>query len=188
MALRLHNARPMAKRTAAKTYEQGAGRGGNTYAESEVCGATQTCLLTGRNQRVRTTFVFHADRAVKHRSWSLTARIDVPDGGAEGPIAVIGGETAGWSLYLGSGIPTFCYRLAGTERRYVRASQPIGKGRHAVRFEIAGGTARLFVDDSKVAEAEIPAFVYGFDETFDIGRDRGASFSGTILEVAVDSY
>jgi hypothetical protein len=177
----------MAKRAAAKTYEQGA----STYVESEVCGATQPCLLTGRNQRVRTTFVFHADRAAKHRSWSLTARIDVPDGGAEGPIAVIGGETAGWALSLGSGIPTFCYSLAGTERKYVRASQPVGKGRHVVRFEIAGGTARLFVDEHQVAEADLPptmAFMCSPDETFHIGRDKHATFTGTILEVAVDLH
>jgi hypothetical protein len=81
-------------------------------------------------------------------------------------------------------------------------------GPHVVRFEFekrgkepfgAGGTGRLFVDDKKVAEGEIPrtvAFGYTLDETFDVGCDKGspvtdeypvlASFTGKIARIDVD--
>jgi arylsulfatase len=148
----------------------------------------------------------------KNRSWSLTAELEIPEGVGDGPIAAIGGDTAGWSLYLNRGVPTFCYNYAGVELTYVRAPQPLGSGHHSLRveFEIrtedgkpagygAGGMARLIVNDSKVAEAEIPrtmAFAYSLDETFDIGCDKGApvtdeyepqaSFTGKIVQVAID--
>jgi arylsulfatase len=134
----------------------------------------------------------------KNRSWSLTAQIEIPKDGASGPIAVIGGDTAGWSLYLTKeGIPTFCYNFAAVDMTYVRGKQRLTPGAHSitVEFELrpeqktdtgqpvsygAGGIARLVVDKKKVAEAEIPrtmAFVYSLDETFDIGCDKGAPVS-----------
>lgn len=179
--------------------------------------------LLGREglKQAHTRFVFR-DGAVripeaaapdtKNRSWSLTAEIEVPDGGADGPIAVIGGDTAGWALYLHQSVPTFCYNFCVVERTYVRAPQPLGKGHHTLRFELeidpapgkpaaygAGGTARLIVNDKNVAEAQIPrtmAFMYSLDETFDVGCDKGAPvtdeyeplarFTGKIVEVAID--
>jgi arylsulfatase len=169
----------------------------------------------------RTRFVFRegavripeaAAPDTKNRSWALTAAIEIPDGGAEGPIAVIGGDTAGWSLYLLRGVPAFCYNFAAVEHTYVRAKAALGKGPHAIRIEFeidavdgkpagygAGATARLYVDGVKAAEGRIPrtmAFGYSLDETFDIGCDKGAPvtddyealarFTGTIEEVAVD--
>ena len=138
-----------------------------------------------------------------NRSWAVEAQVDVPRGGAEGPIVVMGGDTNGWSLYLKEGKPTFCYNLASVELTYIRAAKPVASGRHVVRYEFekrgkepfgAGGIGRIFVDGQKVAEGEIPtttAFGYSLDETFDIGCDKGApvtdeypplaSFTGKIV-------
>jgi arylsulfatase len=151
-------------------------------------------------------FVLHADGAApatKIRAWCLTCELEIPDGGASGPIAVVGGETGGWSLYMNGGVATFCYNFDGVERTYIRANQPLGTQRHSLRleFEVAdsAGTARLFVDHDMVAEGAIPrtmAFAYSLDETFNIGSDKGApvtheyaplaAFSGTIVGVTVD--
>jgi arylsulfatase len=143
-----------------------------------------------------------------NRSWAVDARIEIPKGGAHGPIVVMGGDTNGWSLYLKDGKPTFVYNFAALEYSYIRAKDPLGPGQHVVRYEFekrgpekygAGGIGRLFVDGKKVAEGEIPktaAFGYSLDETFDIGCDKGApvtdeyeplaSFTGKIVRVAVD--
>ena len=142
-----------------------------------------------------------------NRSWSVDALVDVPAGGASGPIVVMGGDTNGWSLYLDEGKPTFCYNLAAIQLTYIRAPSALSPGRHAVRYEFekrgkepfGAGVGRIFVDGKKVAEGTIEAttaFGYSLDETFDIGADKGspvtdeypplAAFTGTIVRVDVD--
>lgn len=133
----------------------------------------------------RTKFTFYPGTAripemaapdTKNRSWALTAEVEIPeDGAARGPIAAIGGDTGGWSLYLDEGKPTFCYNFAAAQMTYIRDDKAIPSGRHTVRFEFekadaeqygAGGTGRIFVDGAKVAEGEIPmtmAFGYSLD-------------------------
>ncbi len=150
----------------------------------------------------------HVAPNTMNRSWAVEAHVEVPSGGAEGPIVVMGGDTNGWSLYLKEGKPTFCYNLASIELTYIRGAKPVAPGRHVVRYDFeklgkepfgAGGMGRIFVDGQKVAEGEIPttaAFGYSLDETFDIGCDKGApvtdeylpfaAFSGKIIKVDVD--
>src|SRR5215217_6682002 len=47
----------------------------------------------------------------KNKSHSVTAELQVPDGGAEGVIVAQGGAYAGWSLYVKNGKPKYCYNL-----------------------------------------------------------------------------
>jgi arylsulfatase A-like enzyme len=144
----------------------------------------------------------------KNRSWAITAQLEIPDGGAEGPIVVMGGDTNGWSLYLKEGKPTFCYNLIARQFTYIRSPKALTRGAQTVRFEFqktgkepygAGGVGRLFIDGQKVAEGKIPrtaSFGYSLDETFDIGCDKGApvseeypplaTFTGRIVQVGVD--
>jgi arylsulfatase len=143
-----------------------------------------------------------------NRSWSVEAEIEIPHGGASGPLVVMGGDTNGWSLYLKEDEPTFCYNLAAVEYTYIRAGEALMPGKHVVRYEFekrgnesfgSGGVGRLFVNGEKVGEAELPrtvAFGYSLDETFDIGCDKGApvtdeyeplaAFTGTIVKVVID--
>ncbi len=117
----------------------------------------------------------------RNRSWSLTAQVDVPDGGARGVILNLGGHAGGWSFYFRDGRPTFCYNLFGIERSYIRAPDTVGVGLHQVRSEFAydggglgkGGTVTLFVDGTAVAEGRVErtepiGFGYEFS---DVGRD-----------------
>ncbi|NKR97887.1 sulfatase-like hydrolase/transferase [Rhodococcus hoagii] len=117
----------------------------------------------------------------RNRSWSLTAQVDVPDGGARGVILNLGGHAGGWSFYFRDGRPTFCYNLFGIERSYIRAPDTVDVGLHQVRSEFAydggglgkGGTVTLFVDGTAVAEGRVErtepiGFGYEFS---DVGRD-----------------
>ena len=143
-----------------------------------------------------------------NRSWRVDAQIEVPDSGANGPIAVIGGPSAGWSLYLEDSVPNFCYNFPGPELTYIRGQEPLAPGKHTVSYEFektgtepvgAGGTGRLFVDGQQVAEGNIPRTCtvgYSMDETFDIGWDKGDAvtpeykagekFGGKIIQVDFD--
>src|SRR5262249_50799095 len=63
----------------------------------------------------------HVAPPTLNRSWTLEASLVIPEGGANGPVVVMGGDTNGWSLYLKEGKPTFCYNLAAIELTYIRA-------------------------------------------------------------------
>ncbi|GAA3471936.1 arylsulfatase [Nonomuraea roseola] len=145
---------------------------------------------------------------VKNKSHSITAEIEVPDGGANGVIIVQGGRFGGWALYLHEGCLTYCYNYLGKERYFLRAPEPLAAGRHVVRYEFTydgggvgqGGTGLLTVDDAKVADGRIEKTVphmFSADETLDIGIDTASpvsedyaagdsAFTGTIAYVRID--
>ena len=170
-----------------------------------------------RHQRTTTTWYEGAVRVqpfeaphTLNRSWSMTATIEVPEGGATGPIAAIGGDSSGWSLYLNDGVPTFCYNFPGPEYTYIRADRAAHAGpprdrrsssrRPAPSPSAPAASGASTVDGAQVAEGEIPrtcAVGYSMDETFDIGWDKGspvsedygpiAAFTGTIVKVDFDA-
>jgi hypothetical protein len=144
----------------------------------------------------------------KNRSYNITAEVEIPVGGAEGPICTIGGVGSGWSFYIKDMLLVHCYNNGG-EHYYLRSSKKVPTERKAkLRFEFektgpekfgAGGVGRLYIKDNKVGEGQIPQtvkFIYSLDESFDIGRDTGSpvteeykagpQFTGTIKKVLVD--
>lgn len=146
---------------------------------------------------------------VKNRSHSITAIVDISSQVPEGPICAIGGVGSGWSLYIKDEHLVYCYNNNGNHY-YIRPTKkiPIRGGQLRLRFEFemtgkeefgAGGIGRLYIDNEKTGEGEIPhtvRFIYAVDETFDIGRDTGspvtdeykagAVFTGVIKKVVVD--
>ena len=50
------------------------------------------------------------------RSYSITAEVEIPQGGAEGMLNTLGGRFGGYGLYLLKGKPVFTYNLLGSER------------------------------------------------------------------------
>jgi len=68
----------------------------------------------------------------------------------------------------------------------VRSKKEVPSGNVNLRFEFektgkekfgAGGIGRLYINDEKVAEAQIPQtvkFRYSADESFDVGHDTGS--------------
>ena len=120
----------------------------------------------------------------KNRSHRITVLLDAT-GSDDGVLVAQGGRFGGWSLYCVGGRPTYAYNCYGRDLTTVRADQPLAPGRHelVMRFEYAGGppgdAARvtLSVDGTEVAAGEIPAttaYYFAFDETCNVGVDRGS--------------
>ena len=118
----------------------------------------------------------------KNKSLALTAKLTVPDGGAEGVIVAQGGGFGGFSLYVHEGKPAYCYNLFGVQQFKVYGKSELEPGDRQVRMEFAydggglakGGTATLFVDGTQVGQGRIDAtvpMIFSGDETTDVGSD-----------------
>jgi len=144
----------------------------------------------------------------KNKSHSVTAEVDVPEGGASGVIMSQGGAYGGWALYAHEGKPAYCYNLFGLQRFKTKGESALPTGTHQVRMEFAydggglakGGAVTLFVDGTKVGEGRVEGtepMVFSGDETADVGRDTGSAvsddyrseesvFNGTVNWVQID--
>ena len=146
---------------------------------------------------------------VKNRSHAITVRIDAA-GNDDGVLVAQGGRFGGWSLYCLDGRPSYAYNCYGRDLTIVRADRPLTPGPHEVgmRFEYAGGPpgdgaqVTLLVDGAAVAGgalAATTAYYFAFDETCNVGVDRGTpvtddypavhnAFTGTIHGVRFDLH
>jgi arylsulfatase len=144
----------------------------------------------------------------KNRSLTITADVEIPQGGANGVILAQGGRFGGWSLYFKDGKPAYTYNFLGLQRWSVAASQPVPAGKATIRFDFTydgggmgkGGLGILFVNDTKVAEGRIERTqpnIFSADETADVGEDDATpvteeykaydnKFTGKIRKVTVD--
>jgi len=118
----------------------------------------------------------------KNRSYSLTAEVTIPAGGANGVILSQAGRFGGSSLYLKDGKPTYTYNFLGLDRYTIAASQPVPPGKATIRFDFAydgggfgkGGVGTIYVNGKKVAEGRIAkteANLFSADEGADVGED-----------------
>lgn len=173
--------------------------------------AGRPMLITGTSQRMYAGMGRLPENCVlnvKNKSFAITSRIDVPEGGASGVVIAQGGSFGGWSLYLHEGRPAFCYNLLGVRRDKVYGETPVQSGTHEVRVDFAyaggglgkGGRLTLYVDGGEVGTAELGAtvpMIFSGDETTDVGEDlatpvsddygpTGNTFSGTIQWVQID--
>ena len=53
--------------------------------------------------------------SIKNKSFSVTAEVDVPDGGADGVIIAQGGRFGGWAVYAKDGKAKFVYNVLGIQ-------------------------------------------------------------------------
>jgi len=125
---------------------------------------------------------------IKNKSFSVTADVVVPAGGAEGVFIAQGGRFGGWALYAKGGKAKFCYNVLGIEWFHVEATKPIPTGKTQVRMEFAydgggfgkGGNVVLYCDGNEVGKGRVKltqGFVFSADETTDIGRETGTTVS-----------
>ncbi len=116
------------------------------------------------------------------KSYSITADVQVPEGGAEGMLNTIGGRFGGYGLYLLKGKPVFIYNFFAIENFRWEGPDALSAGKHTVVFDFKydgpgfgkGGTGVLSVDGKEVARKTIPhtiPFLISFDESFDVGVD-----------------
>jgi arylsulfatase len=121
---------------------------------------------------------------VKNRSKTITAEIEVPEGGGNGTVVAQGGRFGGWSLYVKDGVPAYDYNFLGLQRTSIVSPRKLSPGKAELRLQFAydgggpakGGQATLFVNGEKVGEGRIPATqpgIFSADETADIGIDLG---------------
>jgi arylsulfatase len=126
--------------------------------------------------------------SILDKSYTITAQVDVPDGGAEGMIVTHGGRFGGYGLFLskgefgiGRGKVVFLYNLLDLKRTIWEGPE-LGAGKHTIQFDFTsegaglgkGGTGVLSIDGKEVArnamEHTIPVTLPE-DETFDVGQD-----------------
>jgi arylsulfatase A-like enzyme len=116
------------------------------------------------------------------RSYTITAEVEIPKGGAEGMLNTIGGRFGGYGLYLVKGKPVFTYVQLTTERFRWEGKEALTEGKHTIVFDFKydgpgagkGGTGVLSVDGKEVASKKMPhtvPFMVSFDESFDVGVD-----------------
>jgi arylsulfatase len=117
---------------------------------------------------------------ILNKSYTITAEVEVPQGGGDGMIVAEGGRFGGYGLYLLQGKPVFTYNFMELARFRWEAPQALAAGKHTIVFDFTydgpgfgkGGTGVLRVDDKEVANNKIPhtiAFLMPADETFDVG-------------------
>ena len=130
---------------------------------------------------------------ILNSSYTITADITVPQGGAEGMILTSGGRFAGYGFYLLKGKPTFLWNMIDLERLKWQGQDALTPGKHSIVFDFkyeglgAGtllfnnmsglgrpGTGTLSVDGKVVATQAMPKtlpMILQWDESFDVGSD-----------------
>ena len=130
---------------------------------------------------------------VLNASYTVTAEIEVPEGGAEGMILTSGGRFAGYGFYLLHGKPVWLWNLIDLERIKWEGQDALTPGKHVIEFDFkydgmgpgtlalnsfAGvgqsGTGTLKVDGKVVDTKKMPKtlpMILQWDESFDIGSD-----------------
>ena len=154
-------------------------------------------ITAGRTQFVYTTPMVGLPQgdspAILNASYTFTADIEVPQGGAEGVIVTSGGRFGGYGFYLLKGKPVFLWNLVDLKRIKWEGQDALTPGRHTVVFDFKynglgagtlafndfsgvgqGGTGTLSVDGKVVAtqsmEHTLP-MILQWDESFDVGSD-----------------
>jgi hypothetical protein len=133
--------------------------------------------------------------SILNSSYTFTAEVDIPQGGAEGMIVTQGGRFGGYGFYVLKGKPVFLYNVLDLKRVRWEGADALTPGKHTLEFDFKyeglgagtlafnnvsgigrGGTGVLKVDGKEVArqtmEHTIP-LIMQWDENFDIGADIG---------------
>jgi arylsulfatase len=122
------------------------------------------------------------------KSYTITAEVTIPEGGAEGMIVTEGGRFGGYGLFLSKGElgidrgrVVFLYNLLDLKRT-IWEGPKLAPGKHSIVFDFKsegpglgkGGTGVLSVDGQEVARNSMEhttPITFPEDETFDIGED-----------------
>ena len=149
---------------------------------------------------------------VLNRPHSITADVEIPDGGAEGVLLCHGGNSGGYTFFVKDRRLHYVHNYVGIEELRVDSGEELAPGRRQLRYEFqptgapdlargkgTPGRAQLFVDGRLVGQAEFPVTVplmVGISEGLLCGRDEGSpisaqyrppfAFTGRIHKVVVD--
>ena len=127
------------------------------------------------------------------KSYTITAEVEIPVGGAAGMLVTEGGRFGGYGFYLLKGKPVFLWNLFDLKRARWEAPEALPPGKHTLAFDFQyegkglaspsetsdigkGGLGVLKVDGKEVAsqrmEQTVP-LILQWNETFDVGADTG---------------
>jgi len=125
---------------------------------------------------------------IKNKSYTITANVEIPEGGAEGMIVTQGGRFGGYGLFLskgefgvGRGKVVFLYNLLDLKRTMWEGPE-LTAGKHTIVFDFKidgpglgkGGTGVLSVDGKEAARNSMEhttPITFPEDESFDVGQD-----------------
>ena len=147
----------------------------------------------------------------KNKSWTITADVSIPAGGAQGVLITQGGRFGGYALLLLDGKPEFDYAFSNQQQlKYrVASKEKLAAGTHTLKVDMQydgpgygkSATATLFVDGRQVAQGKIERTIpvrFSLDETMDVGQDTGTpviedylarmpfAFTGTLNKVVIE--
>ncbi len=149
---------------------------------------------------------------ILNRPHSITADVEVPEGGAEGILLAQGGNDGGFSLYIQNGKLCYAYNYVGRKIYCVQSVEPVPGGPHKLRFEFevsgkpdiskgkgAPGKGQLYFDGRLVGQGQIELtnpLTIGLLSSIVCGLAPGApvtpaykppfAFTGVIHSVIVD--
>ena len=142
-----------------------------------------------------TGFPAAAAPSLLNTSYTITAQIEVPQGGGDGAVVSQGGRFGGYGLYLLKGKPVFAWNLLDLKRLKWNGPDALSAGKHTIVFDFKydglgfatlafnnmtgigrGGTGTLSIDGRVVStqtmDRTIP-LTLPWDETFDLGAKTG---------------
>jgi hypothetical protein len=154
---------------------------------------------------------FFAGPRVLNRPHSITATVEIPEGGAEGVLLSQGSAAGGYTLYMKDGALHYAHNYVSRSIHGVSSPEPVPAGAHELRFEFeptgepdlpkgrgAPGRLQLYVDGTLVAEGQAPvtipfainpgALTCGANPGSPVTPDYASPFpfTGTLHEVTVD--
>jgi hypothetical protein len=125
---------------------------------------------------------------ILQKSYTITAEVEIPEGGGEGMIVTQGGRFGGYGLFLakgdfgvGRGKVVFLYNLLDLKRTIWEGPE-LSAGKHTIVFDFKfdgggfgkGGTGVLSVDGKEVNKKHMEhttPIMFPEDEDFDVGMD-----------------
>ena len=154
----------------------------------------------------RTTFTYLGDisnvllsaagnaPSLLNRSYTITAEVEIPQGGAEGMLVTDGGRFAGYGFYLLKAKPVFTWDLLDVERVKWRGNDALTPGKHTLEFDWTydgpgmgkSGTGTLKADgkvlDSHAMSHSLPISIM-WNEGFNVGADTGTPVDDSDYQV-----
>jgi hypothetical protein len=154
---------------------------------------------------------FFAGPRVLNRPHSITAEVEIPEGGAEGVLFSQGSSAGGYSFYIQGGKLHYVHNYLSRGLYSVHSDEELSAGKHELRFEFeptgepdmaagkgAPGRLQLYIDGKLAGNAEAPVTVpFAINPgALSCGSNPGSAvtpdytspfaFTGTIDRVTVD--
>jgi len=132
--------------------------------------------------------------SLPNRSYTITAEVEIPQGGAEGMLVTDGGRFAGYGFYLLKDKPVFTWDLLDVERVKWRGNDALTPGKHTLEFDWTydgpgmgkSGTGTLKADgkvlDSHAMSHSLPISIM-WNEGFNVGADTGTPVDDSDYQV-----